>query len=194
MASPARLADGRGALLTLAREALGGGQNDSRSGWSVTNADRSLEIEIGDVHSDRSVPIPKTLQLRADRPGRHEVGWTLYSKSSGRPARGTLVIVMPDDGRDRPPFGRLAGITSYPDVPIVDEDGEIAHDARTSDPPARPQRVTRESDDLIDRMLGSREIMEWEALGLDPALRWVARIGGPRRAPSGAADSPSPNE
>jgi hypothetical protein len=70
---------------------------------------------------------------------------------------------FPDEA-DRPPFGRLAGITSFPDVPILDEDHEIVHDMRVRDPPARPQFDEANPDGLVERLHQAGEVMAWDAL------------------------------
>jgi hypothetical protein len=101
--------------------------------------------------------------VSVDGAGQHELRWVLYSKSGSRPAYGTIVRAVPDEA-DRPPFGRLAGITSFPDVPILDEDHEIVHDMRVRDPPARPQFDEANPDGLVERLHQAGEVMAWDAL------------------------------
>lgn len=126
-----------------------------------------LEAAPGEVHAGRSVTVGEPLLLLADGPGRHEIRWTVYTKSARRRAEGAVTLVVPP-GTDRSAFGRLHGITSYPDVPIVDSDGEIVHDVRGTDPPPRPP-VGKESGDVKARLRQRGASWTWHTLGLDPA-------------------------
>ena len=123
--------------------------------WTAVDDGRRLECTIGDVQAGRSLALGDPLLIRVARPGRHEVGWAIYSKSLRRATTGTLVLDLPAD-RDRPAFGRLHGILTFPDVPIVDEeldddadeDGEeevvfpdkrvARREVRSADPPEKP--------------------------------------------------------
>jgi hypothetical protein len=128
--------------------------------WIAVDQGRRLEAAVGDVQAGRSVALGDPLLIRVVRPGRHELGWTIFSKSLRRAATGTLMLDLPDDpdGPDRPAFGRLDGILAFPDVPIVDdefddedegEDEEYAfgrkrvarREVRSADPPGAPSRV-----------------------------------------------------
>jgi hypothetical protein len=126
-----------------------------------------MEASLDEVHAGRSVGVGEPLLLLADGEGQHEVGWTVYTKSARRPARGTFWLMVPPD-TDRPAFGRLHGITSYPDAPLVDDDGEVVHHVRATDPPPRPP-AGQEGGDLKARLRQVAPLMEWHALGLDPA-------------------------
>lgn len=124
--------------------------------WAAVDNGRRLEAAIGDVQAGRSLALGDALLIRVARPGRHEVGWTIFSKSLRRAASGTLVLDLPADP-DRPAIGRLHGILTFPDVPIVDDEfddedgGEDEDDtfgpkhvarrkARSTDPPGPPCR------------------------------------------------------
>lgn len=126
-----------------------------------------VEASIGDVHAGRSVGVGEPLLLLVDGPGDHEVRWTTYTRSARRPARGTLTLTVPA-ATDRPAMGRLHGLTSYPDVPIVDSEGEIVHPVRTTDPPPRSP-VGPEGGDIKARLRHRAASWDWHSLGLDPA-------------------------
>jgi hypothetical protein len=128
---------------------------------------RRLEANVGDVHPDRCVTVDESLLLRASGIGRHTVKWTAYSKSARKAASGTLVLEVPPDPQ-RPAFGRLQGIMSYPDVPLVEGKGEIVKQVRESDPPARPDAGSASSGGL-EHLREARAFLEWRTLGLDPA-------------------------
>ena len=144
------------------------------SPWGIKDDGRRLEANAGDVHPGRSVEVGVPLLLLVDGPGRHEIGWTAYTKSA-RPAHGRLTLVIPPDA-DGPPIGRLHGIASYPDVPIVNDDGEVIHAVRTTDPPQRPA-AGNDTGDVFGRMRQAHALMGWNALGLDPAADKADRAG-----------------
>ncbi len=135
--------------------------------WKIANGGRRLEAVAGEVHAERSLVIGEPLLLLADGAGRHEVRWTAYTKSARRAAQGTITLFV-SPGSDRPAFGRLNGIVSYPDVSIVDEDGEVVHPVREIDPPLKPP-VAEDADDLLASIQQASTFMQWRALGLDPA-------------------------
>ncbi len=135
--------------------------------WRISDGGRRLETVTGEVHAERSLVIGEPLLLLADGAGRHEIGWTAYTKSARRAARGTIILVVPSN-HGRPAFGRLNGITSYPDVSIVDEDGEVVHPVRERDPPLKPPLV-EDTGDPLDGIQQASAFMQWRALGLDPA-------------------------
>jgi hypothetical protein len=94
--SPASIASRQGDLFALTRGLLGQpGDAFDDSDWKATNAGRTLEISIGDVHGDRSVPVREPLLVSVDGAGQHELRWVLYSKSGSRPAYGTIVRAVP---------------------------------------------------------------------------------------------------
>ena len=105
-----------------------------KSAWKSTSGGQCLEASVGGVHCGRSIDVGKPLLLSADCSGEHEIGWTAYTTSARRAAKGTITLVVPPGQPNRPAIGRLYGVTSYPDVPIVDSDDEIAH----PDPRSRP--------------------------------------------------------
>jgi hypothetical protein len=135
--------------------------------WKVSEDGLRLEASVGDVHPGRCVRVDEPLLLRASGIGRHAIKWTVYSKGNRKAASGTLAMEVPPDSR-RPGFGRLHGITSYPDVPLVKADGEIVREVRDSDPPARPDPKSADND-LLENLREARAFLEWRALGLDPA-------------------------
>jgi hypothetical protein len=89
--------------------------------WTPIDDGGRLEAAIGDVQAGRSLALGDALLIRVVGPGRHEVGWTVFSKSLRRATTGTLVLDLPSDP-DRPAFGRVHGILTFPDVPIVDDE------------------------------------------------------------------------
>lgn len=143
------------------------------SEWRERDNGRVLEVSAGDVHASRSVALGDSLLVRADGAGKHELRWTVYTNSARQPTIGTLTLIVSPDAA-RPAFGRLRGITSYPDVPLRDDEGEIVHDVRTADPPRRPEPQDERDEatspkDVVWRLRDRRAEMEWHALGLDPA-------------------------
>lgn len=150
------------------------------SAWNVADRGR-LERFVGEVHAERSVVVSEPLQLRIDAPGRHEIRWSVYSKSARRPVHGTIALVVGAD-LDRPAFGRLEGIISYPDASIVDEDGTVVHSCRVSDPPPRPSDAEVGSD-LLDGIRQRHRVLKWDALGLDPASDGAQEAVVARAAP-----------
>jgi hypothetical protein len=139
-----------------------------KSAWRITDGRRRPEAAVGGVHCGRSVDVGKSLLLLADRAGQHEIHWTAYTKSARRAAAGTITLVVPSSQPDRPAFGRLHGVVSYPDVPIVDHDGEVVHPVRVVDPPLRPS-VIEDSTDVLGSLQQAVAFREWNDLGLDPA-------------------------
>lgn len=146
-----------------------------RRGWRARAGGRRLEASAGDVHAARSVALPEPPVVRAHGPGEHVVGWTAYTKSADQPTTGTLTLVVPADP-PRSAFGRLAGITAYPEVPLVDDDGNVVHAVRSTDPPERPKRQEMDGETSADTaeqiflaLRDSRDEMVWQSLGLDPA-------------------------
>jgi hypothetical protein len=136
--------------------------------WQLRDGGRTLEATVGDLHAGRAVKVGEPLLLRATETGSHEIRWTVYTRSARRPATGTILVEMPPAAPGRPAFGRLHGITSYADVPLVDAEGEVVHPVRTTDPPLHPP-ATEEVDGVIAVLEQAGRRWEWEALGLDPA-------------------------
>lgn len=136
--------------------------------WKISEGGRHLEASAGDIHPDRSASVGESLFFRTSAPGRHAIRWTTYTKSARKAASGTITLEVPPDPL-RPAFGRLHGITSYPDVPFVDEDGEVLKHVRVSDPPARPEPKGEGDDDVFGALREANALWEWRALGLDPA-------------------------
>lgn len=137
--------------------------------------DGEIEATVGDVHAGRTVEVGETLLLRATGPGTHRLRWTAYSKSNRQHAGGTIDLIVPPDPAGRPAFGRLAGVTSYPDVPLVEEvddadeePAEKIHQVRTSDPPPKPTEARIDASDTLGRIRASYAASSWSALGLDP--------------------------
>lgn len=143
--------------------------------WKVSQSGRSLETSVGEVHSGRSVDVGEPLLLLADGPGRHEIRCTVYARNARRAARGSFTLLVPP-ARDRPAFGRLHGLISYPDVPLVDDDGKILHDVRTDNPPLTPPSYDGDSDDLASLLRQTASFHDWSALGLDPAADGAPRF------------------
>lgn len=152
--------------------------------WDESADGRRLTAPRVEVQPGRTVEVAELLWLRADGPGDHEVGWTIYSQSLDHPVRGSFNLVVPEGSRDRPPFGRIEGILEYPDVPIVrgDDEGEATYEddeplqpaarpVRDSDPPLSPPESDAEEDsDVMVKLRAASKRWQWEALGLDPAF------------------------
>jgi len=144
--------------------------------WQASANGRRLEASAGEVHAQRSVVVCSPLLLRARGSGRHEICWRAYTKSARRASEGVLTLVVLADDSGRPAFGRMKGVTSYPDVDLVDADsGDVVAAARTSDPPPRPPD--------FDRLKESHALMQWHALGLDPSCDGTTTAGAVRRIP-----------
>jgi hypothetical protein len=135
--------------------------------WKISDDGRELAASVGDVHSGRATEVGEPLLLRASRPGRHVLRWTAFSKSARKEASGTIGLELPPDP-PRPAFGRLDGIRRYPDVPLVEEEGEVVADVRDSDPPLAPETEDK-TEGPLETLRAARSFMEWRALGLDPA-------------------------
>lgn len=151
--------------------------------WKPVAAGRQLEAQPGEVHAGRSVPIREPLLVRLPRAGQHELRWTVYNTTARRPADGTLALDLREDPGGRPAFGRLHGVLSYPDVPVVKDDGHLLHDVRTGDPPAPPDAETAgsentatETDAVMRRLHEAHAWWQWQALGLDPAKDGPERV------------------
>jgi len=125
-----------------------------------------LETAAGQVHAGRSIDVGESLLVLADRAGRHEIRWTAYTKSARKATHGTITLVVPRNS-DRPAFGRMHGIVSFPDVPIVVDDGEVVHAVRVADPPLSPPTGDG-TGDVFDELRRAHAYWEWDAFGLDP--------------------------
>jgi hypothetical protein len=136
--------------------------------WKQSEDGRRLEATVGDIHPGRSVEVDEALFLRASAPGSYSVRWIAYSKSARQPASGAFDLEVPLDDPSRPRFGRLNGIVSYPDVPLIDGDGEI-RDVRSGDPPARPSSSERSDAEPLAAIRDAHRLLVWRGLGLDPA-------------------------
>lgn len=160
--------------------------------WQPIEGGRKQLWKVADVQPSRTVRAPDMLLVRAAGAGEHVITWHAYTKSDQEQAAGTITIIVPEDDANRPAFGRLHGITAYPDVPLVDdrdeedsdEDDVFADDivldrVRNADPPVTPpgrrderSRVLERSDDSSDVLAAldsASRYWEWQALGLDPA-------------------------
>jgi hypothetical protein len=154
--------------------------NSQKPCWTASAEGRSLQAGVGEVHAGRTVAVATPLLLRVRGVGTHQIRWHAYTRSARRAADGVLTLVVPAGDPARPAFGRLEGVISYPDVDLVGDDtGEVIVAARTSDPLARPSDV-RHGTDLLDRLRESRALMDWLALGLDPATDGAMSTGGVR--------------
>jgi len=136
--------------------------------WDELDGGGRLEARVGDLHPSRAAVVGESLLLRASGAGEHELRWRAYSKSANRPTEGTIILSVPADEPARGAFGRLYGLRAYPDLPLLDEDGEVKYAGRTSDPPLQPPPVTGD-DDLTRRLRERAAARDWAGLGLDPA-------------------------
>ena len=132
--------------------------------WQVRSDGRRVGRSLGNVHHDSTVEIDEPLLVRVPEAGRHTLTWTLRTKNGRRHRRGTLEVVVPV-AEPRPPFARLHGLETYPDVPFFDDDGEVVREARTSDPPTEPPEVPDDGE-VISRLRGAAALRDWLALGL----------------------------
>lgn len=140
------------------------------SAWTIDKTEHRAKVSLGSVHHGSSVPVADALLVRVPSTGRFEIAWTLLAKNSRRHTTGTLVLLVPDPA-SRPPFKRLHGITTFPDVAVVNDDGEVVHAGRTGDPPTSPPDMSAVpdatgEDALIVRLRERRRLLEWQRLGL----------------------------
>jgi hypothetical protein len=137
-----------------------------RQVWSERDAGSFVSADVGEVYVGGTEEIDEELVLQVVE---REVtlGWRLFFKDGSR--RGTLTMRRPEPRRPVPAFGRLAGLLRYPDVTIRNDDGEIVHTKRTSDPPlTAPTSCDERSHDLSDRLHAIGAFTQWQELGLDP--------------------------
>lgn len=134
--------------------------------WAISDDGRHLEAFADDIHPDRRVDIGEAHRFRAHGSGRHVIRWTAFTKSARKAASGTITLELPSDPQ-RPAFGRLHGITSYPDVPFINDDGEVVREVRDSDPPPDPEPSSDAEGDVLGRLRAANSFWEWQALGLD---------------------------
>lgn len=133
--------------------------------WQTRREGRSVQRYLGNMHHDSTVELDGPLLLRATSDGHHTLTWTLRTKNGHHHRTGSLELVVPPVEQHLP-FARLQGIESYPDVPFVDEDGQVIRVARTSDPPTEPPS-TSNTDEVLGRLADIVSWREWQALGLD---------------------------
>jgi hypothetical protein len=132
--------------------------------WQTRSDGGRVLRRLGNVHHDSTVEVDGRLLLRVPADGRHTLTWTLRTKNGRRHRTGTLEVVVPPT-EQRPPFTRLQGIESYPDIPFVDEEGQLVREARTSDPPTEPPAQSS-ADEPLGRLHDVVACREWLALGL----------------------------
>jgi len=134
------------------------------SPWRLRSDCRRIDMSLGSIHHDTTVELAERLLLRVAVPGRHVLRWTLRTKNRRRHCTGKLELIV-RGAAERSPFTRLEGIQRYPDVPFVDEDGEVLVAARTSDPPTEPP-PSPDADDTLERLSQIGAYNDWLALGL----------------------------
>jgi hypothetical protein len=132
--------------------------------WHSQSDGRCVSIRLGNIHHDSAIELDERLLLRVPAAGHHALTWELRTKNGRRHCRGTLELVVPP-AEERPPFTRLHGIKSYPDVPFVDDDAQVVCEARTSDPPNQPPPGSTAAQPLA-RMRDTIANRDWLALGL----------------------------
>lgn len=125
-------------------------------------------ISAGSLYMGRS-EILDPIQLQASEPGSHHIACAIYSKSLAAPVEAAIELFVPHAVPNRPAFGRIGGILEYPDVDLVDESGDLKHEARTSDPPVDPPPpAEREGESVLGTIGDFFALSSWQALGLDP--------------------------
>jgi len=132
--------------------------------WQMRSDGRRVGRHLGNVHHDSTAELDERLLLRVPADGHHTLTWTLRAKNGRRHCTGTLELVVPV-AEQRQPFTRLHGIQSYPDVPFIDEDGQVVREPRTSEPPTEPPPGSS-TDELVGRLRDVVAWREWLALGL----------------------------
>ena len=135
--------------------------------WSFSKDKRRVEAELGDLHHGRTRELQDTVLLRAAEPGSYELRWTMYAKNSRRHCTGTITLVARPTP-PRPAFGTMDAIRRYPDVPFVDDLGEVAA-ARADDPPTEPPPAPT-GDGLAGRLQAMAASREWRMLGFDDSF------------------------
>lgn len=134
------------------------------SSWQTQSDGLGVLRQLGNIHHDSTVQLDGPLLLQAVSDGPHTLAWTLRTKNGLRHRDGTIDLVFPTT-EQHPPLTRLHGIESFPDVPFVDEDGQVVREARTSDPPTEPPARSR-TDDLLGQLRDAAAWNEWHALGI----------------------------
>ena len=147
----------------LARITVQAKQPSTSPAWS----EGRMTIELGTVHPHETVPIAASVSLRATQPGTHTLTWQLHTKSARAPTTGTIEVTVPSPDPARRPIGRLAGIIDYPDIDIVDGEGNVQHARRTEPLPDKPA-ASRDGTSPIEQMRAQVSLMSWRGLGLDP--------------------------
>jgi hypothetical protein len=136
------------------------------SPWQAHADAQHLSIRLGAIHHDSTKELDP-LMLRMSGPGSHPVHWTLRTKNGRRHSVGTLELTIPEPG-ERAAFARLYGIERYPDVPFINQDGEVLVAARSADPPT--SRPTVPADETLQEPLARLGQVfadnEWLRLGL----------------------------
>jgi hypothetical protein len=132
--------------------------------WQRRSDGRRIGLDLGNVHHDATVEVPDSLLLRVPGEGRHFLRWTFLTKNGRRHCAGALELDVPSTPGRRS-LTRLHGIESFPDVPFVDEEGEVLRDARTSDPPTTPPDRPH-GGDALDWLIEGHAYDEWTELGL----------------------------
>jgi hypothetical protein len=140
------------------------------SAWTIDKTGHEARASLGSVHHGSFVPVPGTVFIRAPSTGRFEITWTLFAKNSRRHATGVLALDIPELASG-PAFKRLQGIMTFPDVPLVKDDGEVLLAGRTEDPPTSPPDRTdlpdaTGEDALIVHLRERRRLLEWQCLGI----------------------------
>lgn len=153
----------------------------TRAQWNETNT--VATIRLGSIHAGRTTQT-KPIHLVAETSGEFSVEVITFSRSLRKPVETQLLVaILPDE--PVPVFTNLNGILAYPDVDLVDADGEVVHAARTSDPPlVAPELEEADSGDREATLVRLRSIARrsrWESLG----LRWAPIHCEPRESSEG---------
>jgi hypothetical protein len=140
------------------------------SAWTIDKTDHRAKASLGSIHHGSSERVPDALLVRVPSTGRFEIAWTLLAKNSRRHTIGALILVVPEPV-PRPAFKRLHGITTFPELTLVNDDGEVVQSARTEDPPTSPPDATEAPDTtgedaLFARLRERHRVVEWQRLGL----------------------------
>jgi hypothetical protein len=135
-----------------------------RSGWQQSEDGRLLQRRLGNLHHNATHHVDEPLVLRVRNAGSHAITWTLRTRNGRRHRSGELRLVLPE-APDRPAITRLEGIRRFPDVSLMDEDGNLVAAARTSDPPTEaPPSIGDGS--VIGRLSTKVANKRWEELGI----------------------------
>jgi hypothetical protein len=134
--------------------------------WQVLDGGRRLSVTPGNVHAGAKVDVDDSVIVTVPSVGMHRLDWTMYSRSGRVIVRGEISLEAAAP-KSVPAFTRLGGLLAYPDVPLVDADGEVRTPVRAADSELDPP--TSEDRSTTGRLRERDARRRWDALGLPGA-------------------------